>query len=151
PLLTSENYYESLTTPTASLIGGAVNGAVTQKRFYGSGGVSGLSPIAGGNYSALFNASRTTTSNTNSFLNPQYPSALAFDFTQPLLRNRSIDNNRRMIQIAKKNINLSDEQLRLRAITVVNGVEQAYWDLEFAMRNLQVQIDTLKQAKEQLE
>src|SRR5436190_6344849 len=29
PLLSSENYYESLTTPTASAIGGAVNGAVT--------------------------------------------------------------------------------------------------------------------------
>jgi outer membrane protein TolC len=26
PLIGSENYYESLTTPTASLIGGAVNG-----------------------------------------------------------------------------------------------------------------------------
>src|SRR5258706_9899362 len=32
PLLTSENYYESLTTPTASAIGGAVNGACTLKR-----------------------------------------------------------------------------------------------------------------------
>jgi outer membrane protein TolC len=151
PLLTSEHYYESLTTPTASAIGGAVNGAVTQKRLYSSAGLSGFSPFAGGNYSTLFNASRTTTSNTNSFLNPQFPSSLGFQYTQPLWRNRSIDNNRRNIMIAKKNIDLSDEQLRLRAITVVYGVEQAYWDLEFAMRNLQVQIDTLKQAQEQLE
>lgn len=34
---------------------------------------------------------------------------------------------------------------------VVSGVEQAYWDLAFALRNLQVQTDTLKQAREQLE
>jgi HAE1 family hydrophobic/amphiphilic exporter-1 len=30
-------------------------------------------------------------------------------------------------------------------------VEQAYWDLTFALRDLQVQFDTLKQAREQLE
>jgi len=151
PLLVSENYYESLTTPTASAIGGAVNGSVTQKRFFSGTSLSGFSPFAGGNYSTVFNASRTTTSNTNSFLNPQYPSSLVFEYVQPLWRNRSIDNNRRTIQIAKKTIDLSDEQLKLKAVTVVYGVEQAYWDLAFAMRNLQVQIDTLKQAKEQLE
>src|SRR5438874_1390723 len=49
PLLSSEHYYESLTTPTASAIGGAVNGAVTQNRLYSSAGLSGFSPFAGGN------------------------------------------------------------------------------------------------------
>jgi len=151
PLVSSENYYESLTTPTASSIGGAVNGAVTLKHLYGSAGVSGFSPYAGGSYSALFNTSRSTTSNTNSFLNPSYPSSLEFNFTQPLWRNRSIDNNRRTIEIAKKNIDLSDEQLKQRAINIVWGVEQAYWDLTFALRNLQMQIESLKVAREQLE
>ncbi len=151
PIVTSENYYESLTTPTASAIGGAVNGAVTQKRYFGSAGISGFSPFAGGIYSTQFNSARTTTSNTNSFLNPQFPSSLAFTFTQPLFRNRSIDNNRRTILIAKKNIEISDSQLQLTAINVVSGVEKAYWDLVFAIRELQVQIETLKQAREQLE
>ena len=151
PLLTSENYYESVTTPTASAIGGAVNGAVTQKRLFGSAGVSGFSPYQGGNYSTLFNSSRTTTSNTNSFLNPQFPSSLQFAYTQPLWRNRSIDSNRRTILIAKKNLDISDAQFRLEAITVVSGVERAYWDLVYALRNLQVQVDTLKQAREQLD
>ena len=151
PLLTAENYYESLTTPTASAIGGAVNGAVTQTRYFGSAGVNGFSPYQGATYSALFNSSRTTTSNTNSFLNPQFPSSMIFTYSQPLWRNRRIDNNRRNIEIAKKNVNISDSQLRLQAIAVVSGVEQAYWDLAFALRNLQIQTDALKQAKEQLE
>lgn len=151
PLLISENYYERLTTPTASAIGGAVNGAVTQTRWFGSGGLSGLVPYQGGSYSALFNSSRTTTSNTNSFLNPQFPSSLALSYVQPLWRNRRIDSTRRTIEIAKKNINITDSQLRLQAINVVNNVEQAYWDLVFALRNQQVQIETLRQAKEQLE
>ncbi len=151
PLVTSENYYEKVTTPTASAIGGAVNGAVTQKRFYDSLGVSGFSPFQGGSYSSQFNASRVLTSNTNSFLNPQFPSTLTFSYVQPLLRNRGFDNNRRQIEIAKKNLSLTDSQLRMKAIDVISSTESAYWDLTYALRNLQVQIETLKQAKDQLE
>jgi outer membrane protein TolC len=151
PLLASENYYESATTPTASAIGGAVNGAVTQTRYYGSGGVTGFSPWFGGQYSAQFDSSRTTTSTTNALLNPQFPSSLAFSYTQPLLRNFRFDNNRRQIEIAKKNLSLSDSQFRQRAIEVITLVEQGYWNLAFALRNLQVQIDAVKQARTQLE
>lgn len=151
PLVTSEAYYEKVTTPTASAIGGAVNGAVTQKRIYGSGGVNGFSPYQGGSYSALLNSSRTLTSNTNSFLNPQFPSAFTFTYNQPLFRNRGFDSNRRQIEIARKNLTLTDSQLRMKAIDVISGTESAYWDLTSALRNLQIQIDTLKQAKEQLE
>ncbi len=151
PLITSDNYYERASTPTASAIGGAVNGAVTQTRMFNSAGVSGFTPAAGGSYSVLFNSSRTTTSNTNSFLNPQFPSSLTFNYTQPLLRDRRFDGNRRSIEIAKRNRSISDAQLRIKAMDVISGVESAYWDLTFALRNLQVQTDTLKQAKEQLE
>ena len=151
PLISSENYYESATIPTASAIGGAVNGAVTQRRFYNSAGLGGFSPWYGGQYSALFNSSRSQTSNTNSFLNPQYPSSLAVTYTQPLFRNFRFDNNRRQIEIAKKNLSLSDAQFRQQAIEVIAQVEQAYWNLVFALRNLQVQIDAVKQARTQLE
>jgi outer membrane protein TolC len=151
PLISSENYYESATTPTASAIGGAVNGSVTQTRFVTATGVNGFSPIGGGIYSADFNASRTTTSNTNSFLNPQYPSALTLSYTQPLLRNFRFDNNRRLIEIARKTLGLTDAQFRQQAIEVIAQVEQAYWDLVFALRNLSVQIDAVKQARTQLE
>lgn len=151
PLLSSENYYESATTPTASLIGGAVNGSVTQRRFFGNAGVTGFTPWYGGNYSARFDSTRQTTSNTNSFLNPQYPTVLNFTYTQPLFRNFKADNNRRQIAIARKNLSLSDAQFRQRAIEVIAQVEQAYWNLAFALRNLQVQIDAVKQARTQLE
>lgn len=151
PLISSETYYERVTTPTASAIGGAVNGAVTQTRFFGSGGVNGFSPIGGGTYSAGFSASRTSSSNTNSLLNPQYPSALTITYTQPLFRNFRFDNNRRQIEIAQKTLGLTDAQFRQQAIEVIAQVEQAYWDLVFSLRNLSVQIDAVKQARTQLE
>ncbi len=151
PAFVSESFYERRTTPTASTIGGATNGSVTQSSLTNSTGVNGFSPFQGGSYSADFSSSRTNTSNQNATLNPQYPSLLALSYTQPLFRGRTIDNNRRTIEIAKKNLSLSDAQFRQRAIEIIAQVEQAYWDLAYALRNLQVQIDAVKQARLQLE
>jgi outer membrane protein TolC len=151
PQLAAESYYESTTTPVASTIGGSTNGSLTQRRIFADLGVTGFSPWQGGVYSVDFNSSRTTTSNTNATLNPQFPSALTLTYRQPILRGRRFDNNRRQIEIAKKNLSLTDAQFRQRVIEVINQVEQAYWDLVFALRNLQVQIDAVKQARTQLE
>jgi HAE1 family hydrophobic/amphiphilic exporter-1 len=151
PLITSQNYFESRSTPTASTIGGAVNGVVTQKSLFSSTGVNGFTPFYGGNYSAAFTSSRTDTSNRNATLNPQYPTSFTATYTQPLFRNLFFDNNRRQIEIAKKNLSLNDSQFRQMAIDVISQVEQAYWNLVFALRNLQVQIDAVKQARAQLE
>jgi HAE1 family hydrophobic/amphiphilic exporter-1 len=68
-----------------------------------------------------------------------------------LFRNFRFDNNRRQIEIAKKNLGLSDALFRQQAIDVIAQVEQAYWTLVFSLRNLQVQIDAVKQARTQLE
>jgi outer membrane protein TolC len=151
PNIVSENFFESRSTPTASTIGGATNGAVTNRSLTGGFGVNGFSPWQGGSYSADFSSSRTSTTSQNATLNPQYPSLLNLTYTQPLWRGRTIDNNRRTIEIAKKNLSLSDAQFRQKAIEVIAQVEQAYWDLAYALRNLQVQIDAVKQARLQLE
>ena len=151
PLIVGESYLDSTTTPTASIIGGAVNGSVTQTRYFGTAGLSGFSPFAGGRYEARFDTARSSTTNTNATLNPQYPSLLTFTYVQPLFRDRSFDSNRRLIEIAKKNLSLSDSQFRQRAIEVIAAVERAYWDLAFALRFLSVQIDAVKQARAQLE
>lgn len=151
PLLASETFYERRTTPVASTIGGANGSSVTQGGLGGNIGATGFSPIAGGSYTADFSASRTTTNNQNATLNPQFPSALTLTYTQPLLRGLKIDINRRNIEIAKKNLSLTDAQFRQSVIETVNQVEQAYWDLVFALRNLQAQIDAVSQARQQLE
>ena len=151
PVISGEGYFERRTTPTASTIGGAPSGALTQSQFFGAAGLSGFTPRFGGSYSGQFTSARTNTSNLNALLNPQYPTNLTFEYVQPLLRNFRIDANRRGIQIARKNLTLSDSQFRLQAIEVVSAVEQAYWDLAFSLRNLQVQIDAAKQARTQLE
>ncbi len=151
PFFNSQTFYESRTTPTASTIGGAVNGSVTQRQFFNDIGLSGFTPRFGGSYDVIFNQARTVTTNRNATLNPQFPTNLIATYTQPLWRGLRIDANRRNIMIAGKNIEISESQLRLKAIDSISSVEQAYWDLVFALRNLQVQNDTLTHAREQLE
>jgi HAE1 family hydrophobic/amphiphilic exporter-1 len=151
PFFNSQTFYESRTTPTASTIGGAVNGSVTQRQFFNDIGLSGFTPRFGGSYDVIFNQARTVTTNRNATLNPQFPTNLIATYTQPLWRGLRIDANRRSIMIAAKNTEISASLLRLKAIDAISSVEQAYWDLVFALRNLQVQNDTLAQAREQLE
>lgn len=151
PLVGSESYYERLTTPTSSTIGGGANGSVTQTDASGVLRFGGLSPFGGGSYQLDFSSTRLTTNNQFVTLNPQFPTGLTFTYVQPLWRGLRIDNNRRTIEIARKNLSLTDMQFRQRAIEVITQVQQAYWELVFSLRNLQVQIDAVKQARSQLE
>lgn len=151
PFLVSESYYENRVTPTSSSIGGGQNGSFKQTDTTVGLSIGGFSPFAGGSYQLDFTSTRLVTSNQNATLNPQFPTALVFTYTQPLRRGLRIDNNRRNIEIAKKNLSMSDAQFRQRAIEVISQVEQSYWDLVFALRNLQVQIDAVHQARLQLE
>jgi outer membrane protein TolC len=96
------------------------------------------------------NNQQVGTTNLISILSPQYNSSLAFTLTQPLLRGRSFDQNRRVIEIAKRNLSLTDVQFRQRSIDIIASVQRAYWDLTYALRNLQVQRDGVKDAKDQL-
>jgi HAE1 family hydrophobic/amphiphilic exporter-1 len=150
PLFFSESFLETRSIPTASIIGGARNGLVSIDTLNSNIGISGLSGLLGGRYSVVFNSAKTNTSNQNATLNPQFPTSIAINYTQPLLAGR-FDSTTRSLRIAKRNVELSDSQFKLRAIDVVSQVEQSYWDLIFSLRNLQVQIDALKQARLQLE
>jgi HAE1 family hydrophobic/amphiphilic exporter-1 len=151
PLTSSESYYERRTTPTSSTIGGGSNGSVTQTDPTATLRFGGYSPVGGGSYQVDFSSTRLTTNNQFVTLNPQYPTAFTATYTQPLWRGLRFDLNRHNIEIAKKNLSLSDAQFRQRAIDTITQVEQSYWDLVFALRSLQVQIDAVKQARTQVE
>jgi outer membrane protein TolC len=151
PRFNSTSYYERTSTPSASFLSGSSSGAVTQSDFTGTARFEGLAPKFGGSYRADFSAIRLTTDNQFAALNPQFPTALTFSYTQPLLRGFRFDNTRRQIEIAKKNLSLTDAQFRQRTIETITQVQRAYWDLVFTLRNLQIQRDAVKDARTQLE
>jgi outer membrane protein len=151
PRLSSSSYFERIKSPISSFLSGGSNGSITQNDFTGTARLEGLSPALGGSYRLDFSSIRLTTDNQFTGLSPQYPTALTFNYTQPLLRGLRVDNNRRQIEIAKKNLSLTDAQFRQRAVETITSVQRAYWDLVFALRNLQIQRDALRDSRAQLE
>jgi HAE1 family hydrophobic/amphiphilic exporter-1 len=151
PRFSSAAYYERIENPISSFLSGGSDGSVTQSDYTANARLEGLTPAMGGSYRFDFSSVRLTTNNQFAALNPQYPAALTFNYTQPLLRGFRFDNSRRQIEIARKNLSLTDAQFRQRAIETITNVQRAYWDLVFALRNLQVQRDAVRDSRTQLE
>ena len=149
PRLTGQTYYERSTTPNVSIF--SSNQETTLGSFVGNVGVTGFIPSFGTVLRADVNNQRQTSTNPISILSPQENASIGFSLTQPLFRGRWFDQNRRTIEIAKRNLSLTDVQFRQRTIETIATVQRAYWDLAFALRNLQVQRDGVKDAKDQYE
>ena len=105
----------------------------------------------GGTYTLSFANSHVNTSNSFSLINPFYSSNLSLQITQPLLRNRSIDANRRAIRVQKKRLEQTDSDFRARTIQIISQVQAAYWNLVFALRNQQNQLDSLNLSRQNMQ
>jgi HAE1 family hydrophobic/amphiphilic exporter-1 len=151
PRLTTSAFYERAENPISSFLSGGQNGSVLQSDFAGSARLEGQSPVLGGSYRLDVSSGRFTTNNAFTALNPSFPTAMTVTYTQPLWRGLKFDQSRRQIEIARKNLSLTDAQFRQRAIDTITNVQRAYWDLVFALRSLQVQRDAVAVARTQLE
>ncbi|MFY9609228.1 MAG: TolC family protein [Blastocatellia bacterium] len=144
--------YRSQTIPVANLFGGGGSTAsLTSRSTTWNLITNQVMEKGGGFWQVEFDNSRINTSSTASTLTTQYSPALILTFTQPVLRNFRIDQNRRLIQIAKKSLDLSDSQFRQRVIEIINQVQLAYWDLVFAIRNEQISRESVELTRTQLE
>jgi outer membrane protein len=140
----------NITPQQSSLGGGGAAGTTTTTTFNFSPSLTKSFERGGGNYTLAFANSRTSTSNLFSSLTPFYSSNLSLQFNQPLWRNRSIDSNRRSIRIQKKFIEQSDSDFRQRTIQIISQVQAAYWNLVFALRNQQNQLESLNLARQNM-
>jgi HAE1 family hydrophobic/amphiphilic exporter-1 len=142
--------YQRTVSASASAIGGAINGRLEQDQVVGGLGLDGRTPWAGGRFTVDFTSTRIETSNQFARLNPQFPSALSASYVQPLWRGRTIDADRRQIELARRSADLTDSQLTQVLMDQLTLVEQAYWDVVFAVRSLEVQTTALAQAQSQV-
>lgn len=150
PLMFSETYFERSSTAVTSFLGGTTS-SLHQKDFTSQVGLSGLAPKWGGSYKFDLSSTRLSSNNFFNALDPAISTRLTFSYTQPLMRGLRTDDSRRRIEIAKKNLTLTDVQFRQRATDVITRVEQAYWELVQALKNLQVQSEAVKQTRAQVE
>jgi outer membrane protein len=104
----------------------------------------------GGNYAVRFNNSRTASSaNPFNTINPSYDPELGLTVTQPLLRDFGIDINRRFITIARNTLGLNHETFRTALMDTAVNVEQAYLNLVYARRAVEVVKESLFLARDQ--
>ena len=150
PRFTGQTYYERATIPNISFFTPDIT-KTTSNSFVGNAGFQ--APLS--RFGTLFNASvnnqQVRTDNPISIISPQLNSSFTAGVTQPIFRGRSFDLPRRNIEVARRNLSLTDTQFRQRTIEIISNVQRAYWDLTYALRNLQVQRDGVKDAKDQLE
>ncbi len=149
PILSLNAHRLKSVTPVASLLGGSADGKLTQKELYADPELNGNLPWLGGSYALDFASARQSSDSTFLTLNPQFPTSVNLNLTQPLWRGLRFDQNRYRLQVARKNVLLSNEQLRQRIIEIVTQAIQAYWELDYAYRNLAVQIEAVRLAEQQ--
>jgi outer membrane protein TolC len=113
-------------------------------------GVSQYLPT-GASLSLSFNNTRTDSNAPFNTFNPSFNSNLGFSLSQPLLRDFKIDASRNQIRVAKRNQEISDIQFRQTVINTLASVKQLYYDLLFAIDNLDAQRKSLALAKKLLD
>jgi len=103
----------------------------------------------GGQYSIGWTNSRVTQVGGGTFINPAYRSGIQFTFAQPLMRDFGVDIAKRNINIARNTLGVTEGAFKTVVMDVVSAVEQAYLDLAYARRNVEVVKEALFLARDQ--
>lgn len=104
----------------------------------------------GGNLSLSLSGYRAETNTGFQLINPVYRNTLRFDFTQPLLRDFGSTVSKRGIIIARNNLDISVNQLQSVLMDTIYSVEEAYWNLVYAIENYKVKQQSLQLARDLL-
>ncbi len=132
---------------TNQLAGGAES--ITNTRGNVDFGIGALTKW-GGTYDVGFSTIRNNTNNFFTNFNPQLTPTLNLNITQPLLRNFRIDGTRQQLLVSQKNREISDVQVQQSIALTARNVRNAYYDLMFAIGNLDVQRQSLERAEQSL-
>lgn len=116
--------------------------------------ISGELPISGLQYdfSGNINQEHFLGFDTNGAYTTRNSSgSIGMQLTQPLLKNFWIDSTRMTIRVNKNRLHYSEQGFREQVITSVTSVENAYYELIFALENLKVQQEALDLSQTQLD
>ncbi len=133
------------TPPQNAFFAGPNFGAIAINQQTVGGGVSGEIPT-GGQYKVSLSASKIDDNTVINTFNPYYPSVFSAVVTQPLGKNAGLDAAKRTVELARISADTSDAQALENASSTISEVENAYWDLVAAWRNVAIQEDALKAA-----
>ena len=101
----------------------------------------------GGAIVASLNSNRSDTNQQFALFSPQYNATSSIQFTQPLLRNRQIDQNRGAIKLANLDLKINDSQFKQTVTNAIATIQGVYWDLVYAIRNYDITRESVKLAQ----
>jgi outer membrane protein TolC len=104
----------------------------------------------GGSFSVSLEGYRSQTNEAFQLINPRFGSTLRFDFTQPLLKDFGFKISRKDILIARNNLEISRNQFRGVLMDMVYRVQEAYWNLVYAIEDVRVKRQSLQLARDLL-
>lgn len=148
PVVFTNATKNSASNPPQNFLAG--NEFVTNAGFRSNAGVAQALKWGGGNYQASLDGSRNSTSDPTDPFNPRLSSNFNFNFTQPLLRNFTIDQTRQQLLLGAKQQEIVDLQLTQQLTQMSRAVRNAYYDLVGAIGQLEVAQQSLDLAKESL-
>jgi outer membrane protein len=105
----------------------------------------------GATFNVAFNNNKRDTNNLFSTFNPVFSSSLSFNLTQPLLKNFGIDTPRLTLKVAKKNREITDVQFQQTVINTAAVVKGYYYELIYAIDNLDAARRNLQLAQKLLD
>ncbi|HEY6325059.1 MAG TPA: TolC family protein, partial [Candidatus Cybelea sp.] len=108
-------------------------------------GVQGQT-VNGTTYNGSITQQRTYNNTVFNAYNPYYLASLNLSVTQPLLKNFGMNSAKRQLELAFINSDAATAQTLVDASTTISQVENTYWDLVAAWRNVAIQEAALKEA-----
>jgi outer membrane protein len=148
PVVFSNTTKNSNSNPPQNFLAG--NNFVTNGGFRSNAGVAQQLKWGGGRYQASLDGARNTTSDPTDPFNPRLSSNFNFNFTQPLLRDFTIDQTRQQLRVAQKQEDIVNLELQQQITQTTRNVRSAYYDLVGAIGQLGVAQQSLDLAKESL-
>jgi outer membrane protein TolC len=125
-------------------------GNIIQHQSSFSYGVQGET-LNGTTFSAGIDQSRTYNNTVFNAYEPYYMASLNVSVTQPLLKGLGMNADKRQLQLSLVNADASAAQTLVDASNTVAQVEDAYWNLVAAWRNVAIREEALKEAVAQQE
>ncbi len=105
--------------------------------------------LTGGQFDFALDFTRNSVAGQTSFLfNPSYTNSLSLNFSQPLLQNFGSKINAIQIHIARNASKNEHYTFLNQVLSVINNVEQTYWELVFTREHERVAKATLRAAQE---
>ncbi|HEX3369315.1 MAG TPA: TolC family protein [Candidatus Cybelea sp.] len=100
----------------------------------------------GTTYQAGIQQQRTYNNTIFDEYNPYYLATLNLGVTQPLLKNAGMNAGKRLLKLSFINADASSAQALIDSSNTISQVEDAYWNLVAAWRNVAIQEEALHQA-----